>query len=49
MKNGYMKWIIPGQSAPFLSCYHPNIAKMKYLAFGTWNQNIVRYIFDCPN
>uniref|UniRef100_T1GFU4 Farnesoic acid O-methyl transferase domain-containing protein n=1 Tax=Megaselia scalaris TaxID=36166 RepID=T1GFU4_MEGSC len=49
MKIGYMMWFLPGRSAPFLSCYHSNIANMKFLAFSTWNQNQVRYIFNCDN
>ncbi|KAL5280937.1 hypothetical protein ACFFRR_004757 [Megaselia abdita] len=32
---------------PFMSCYHPNVGKVQYIAFNGWDLNNVRYLVDC--
>lgn len=46
--DGSVKWFIPNQLNPFLTCHDEDIKKVKFISFSGSNKNNAVYYFDCP-
>lgn len=46
--EGSIKWFIPNQLNPFLTCHDEDIRKVRYITFSGSDKNNAVYYFDCP-